>query len=301
MVKSIKALFTTTLLLSGLILSGCLTDGNDDEVTISDFNLSATTVNVSTGAQSVDIMGKVSASENITLITIDVMDSAGTAVTAGFDKKITANTDKDKLDLTDDSKASITVAQTVPSGKYTIKVTVNAGTVSNSKSIVLTVTGGTAGTTGTVVTDVTVTLGAQGATEGSSLDLDGIVVYTSANAKTNSDKIDLVFNSAVDGTVARIMSPAEAKTDGFTLVATWATTNSTKFYKLSGTTFESVTTQEAIDALWSDASALSPAQLDLTGETVVIAKSNMNKTVLLKFNAPSSQTTTATVVVKGTK
>ncbi len=293
-----KKLITTCLVGFAAVFTGCITDGNDDEVSITNFALSATSA---AGGQTVHISGSVKSDVAVTGMDVAITKD-GSDAKSSFTVAQDAVPSATSFDIGKDEDVSISVTANANAmaGEYQITLTVNAGGTSTSKSATLTITGNS----GTPVTESSISMGAQGhATLGSSLDADEMEVMLVAAARSASASIDLIFVSALNGTEARLYAPAEAKTDGFTLVNNWATTNATQFYKTSLTAaqYDAITTQEEIDDLWDDSKVLSPGELAVSGAMVVIVKTDQGKISLIKVESVSSQNTEAVLTAKGTK
>ncbi len=128
----------------------------------------------------------------------------------------------------------------------------------------------------------TLNIGAnENAALGSSIDLDVPVVMLAANAKTNAAYIDLVYANSFATNSDKLGSPDWAK-DNVSFVTGWSTYNATKFYKLTGTTFESVTTVDQLKALWLDSKATA-SSIDVVANDVIIAKTEKGAIVLIKI------------------
>jgi hypothetical protein len=300
-IKSIKYLFLAFLMAMGLALTGCDLLGGDDEDTVEilNFDLSSVSVDVSDGnPDTIRVVGEIDASADITVVDVVVTDSAtGEEITE--DDGITVK----KGSMTGSKNADLDIILVVEPAtltkRYTVKVTASTenGDATESASFYVT------GFTGTPVVETQVVLGAQNATQGSALDLDDYSVYTSSQVTDNEATVDLYLGFAQTGNALRIMSPAEAATDGFA-PQNWpaGTTNETRFYQLETLTaaeFNAITRQEDIDVLWDPANALSQAQLNISGGEVIIVETDQDLIRIIRVDNVSSETASAVVTIIG--
>jgi hypothetical protein len=147
-----------------------------------------------------------------------------------------------------------------------------------------------AGTDTALVVESAVQLGAQDATPGSSLDIDTWTVYTMTPAKANSTKIDLIFAYSTVGTgQAAIYSPNIAVngttgSNGFDFLAGFNNPNTTEI-KTTSSTYAAVTNRRELDAAWTAGTAVSSGKLEITTNTVFLAKSNMGKVAIIQTSS----------------
>ena len=138
----------------------------------------------------------------------------------------------------------------------------------------------------------TVTVGAQqNADYGSSLDIDNMTAYLVAEARTKSADIDLIYGvSTAIGAQPAVYSPDTAKygvggSNGFTFMQTGFNTTNNTVIKLTTANFDAIDTKEKLDSLWFTASPTPNGRLNIAVGTTFMAKSNLNKTVLIKVNS----------------
>jgi hypothetical protein len=134
-----------------------------------------------------------------------------------------------------------------------------------------------------LVVSATLVLGAdENAVYGSSIDLDEPKVLLASAAKTAAAGIDLVYvyTFATDEDV--LGTPSWAHASGFTFVSGWSTCNTTKFYKLPGAVFETITTKAQLEALWQETLAIDPS-VPVATNNVVIAKTDKGTLALMKI------------------
>ena len=138
----------------------------------------------------------------------------------------------------------------------------------------------------------TVTVGAQqNADYGSSLDIDNMTAYLVAEARTKSADIDLIYGvSTALGAQPAVYSPDTAKygvggSNGFTFMQTGFNTTNNTVIKLTTANFDAIDTKEKLDSLWFTASPTPNGRLNIAVGTTFMAKSNLNKTVLIKVNS----------------
>lgn len=292
-----KSLFTAGLLALGL--TGCLTS-NDDEITFDDVKLENASLTIPSSEVSTKILGEISSGEAIS--SIDFMVTKDGAAVPSTEVKVTSTapgSDADSWDLGDieEGNAKVVVSSSAKSGDYKITIKVTAGDITGEKTLNLTLTGGT--TVATLV-EKTLVMGAQDAAQGSAADLDSFVVYTSSSAKTHAAHIDIYFQSGSSGTKATLLSPAEAKADGYDLIESWTVHNATKFVEVTAP-WASLNTQAAIDAAYTASASTAGSQLELSGGEVIIVKTEKDNHVAIKVESVSSQTRTAVLTIKGYK
>jgi hypothetical protein len=280
-------------------LSGCLTndDAESPEVQISDLKVTPNSIIAGEGAY---VEGTLTSTNALTSVNVSIWKGT-TDVTSGKGFTVTQGVlvdDKKAWSLKSDGNVRVTVGGAAATGDYTVKVSAYAGNDSASATTTLTVTG-------KAVTTQEIVLGSNQNALGGSVDLDGMTVYSHADAKAISGKIDLYYaHSATGGD--KLFTPAQAKESGFGAEtngpATWTVVNETEFRELvlSESAFAAITTQEAIDALWSGATAVTGGGDAVAEGATYIVNSDMAKKVLIRVTAivPGDA---GTVTVKGTK
>ncbi|MCD6023928.1 MAG: hypothetical protein K0Q91_844 [Fibrobacteria bacterium] len=140
-----------------------------------------------------------------------------------------------------------------------------------------------------------VTVGAQdNADYGSALDIDNMVAYKIAEAKTRTGDIDLIYavsTSGIGGTpTPAIYSPDSAKggingSAGFTFLSDFNNPNHTVI-KSSGLTtqaaFDAINTKEKLDSLWTTAAVDADGKINLVVDGSFMAMSNTGRKVLIR-------------------
>lgn len=294
-----KQLMIVGAMAGGLLFTGCLTDSKSDNSNVKIADLKVTPASAKAG-QSVDVEGTVSSDAGLTAVVITVWKGS-TDVTSGsgFTVSQTALGGTAKAwSLKTDGNVKIDVGGAAALGDYTVKVVARSGTDSAVATTTLKLDG-------TVVTTAEVVLGSNQNAAGGSVDLDNLTVYTHAQAKPISGKIDLYYaHSATDGD--KLFTPLQAKNSGFGMTtngpATWDVANATEFRKLtlSESAFAAITTQEAIDALWATGTVvLGGGDVIAEGSTYIV-NTDMAKKVLIRVTAYVAGDT-GSITVKGTK
>ncbi len=278
---------------------GCLTNSSSDSGNVKITDLKITPASIKSG-QSADVEGTVTSTSGLTVVAVsiwkgstDVSSDNGFTVT-----QIPLGGSLKAWSLKTDGNIKITVGGAASIGDYIVKVTAKSGNDSSVATTTLTVSG-------TVVTTQEVTLGSNQNAAGGSLDLDAMAVYTHAEAKAISGKIDLYYaHSGTDGD--KLFTPLQAKNSGFGETtngpATWAVANATEFRKLtlSESAFAGITTQEAIDALWATGTVVMGGGDAIAEGSTYIVNTDMAKKVLIRVTAYVAGDT-GTIKVKGTK
>ncbi len=136
------------------------------------------------------------------------------------------------------------------------------------------------------LTSKNVTLGAQTASAGSSLDLDGPTVYTMSQLAANSAAIDLVFAYSTSASASAIYSPDAAKNGiggsaGFAFLADLSPANKTDIKPVNDKSkFASTDTPAKLQTLWDSISPVDPGRVLVAKDDVIMAKSNLGKIVI---------------------
>jgi hypothetical protein len=154
-----------------------------------------------------------------------------------------------------------------------------------------------------LVAKSSVTLGAQSATPGSSLDLDTWTAYGITAAKAVSTKIDLIFAYSTATTSAAIYSPNIAVngatgTDGFDFLAGFANPRTTVL-KRTTAAYADVMNRRQLDSVWAAATVESDGKLDVAENMVFLAQSDMGKIVIMQVgNLVTGATGTVSLTAK---
>ncbi|MEO6094482.1 MAG: hypothetical protein ABIW76_01990 [Fibrobacteria bacterium] len=291
---------TVAIMTSGLMMTGCLTDDKESDsgnVKISD--LKVTPASIKAG-QSADVEGTVTSKSALTGIAITVWKGSTEVTTGkGFTVAMGAlGADKKAWSLKTDGVSRISVGGAAATGEYTVKVVARSGMDSVVEKASLTVSG-------TLVTTEELTLGSNQNSNGGSVDLDDLKVYTHSAAKDISPKIDLYYAHALVGG-DKLFTPYQAKLSQFGETsngpATWTTANDTEFRKLtlSESAFAAISTQEAIDALWSTGVNVTGGSDAVAEGSTYIVNTDQAKKVLIRVTA-YVEGDTGTITIKGTK
>jgi hypothetical protein len=117
----------------------------------------------------------------------------------------------------------------------------------------------------------TITIGAQKAKVGSSVDVDdGMRVYTADEADQNSQKIDFILGATESGLLF-VFSPKAAADDNF-LSKDWALKNDTEFAFLDEEVSK-IYAQKDLDSAWERSKPVSEKMIPSTGTTFLIKSS----------------------------
>jgi hypothetical protein len=232
------------------------------------------------------VTGKVEAGDVITAISYDILNSNDVSVST-IKISVSGPAANSAKELDFNGNLIITVYSTADTGTYKLKISVTGGSsVDGTFNFTVTGTGGAA------VTTYIDTLGAnQNTTYGSSIDLDGPVVYKAAASNSHVSEIDLCYAySAVVPTGEFLFSPDQAEVSGYDFTLGWTTTpNSTKFYKtsLTPTQFNAITLQSEVTALWTQPAGATP-YVACSANDVFIAKTDQNAIVLILITAQTA-------------
>lgn len=262
------------------VFTGCIFDTNTDSLTFGTLTISPDTITTQTTAT---VKVDVEASEEITAndFQVTITDANGTP-TSKLTATIAYETGKSgELTIT------ITPASDCPSGTYTIKIEGTVGTATSSKITYVTVK---SSIVTTPVDVATYTLGAQGSSTGSNVDLDAGKVYVASEVDaTAKTKIDLFYYVKDGAPTLYSPSVAQGVTTG---------TNATPIVKLSGIDFTSITTKEAIADLWEQYGANATAQKIAVSEgDVILLKSDLGAYFLVYVNSIVAGTS-GTITIK---
>jgi hypothetical protein len=135
------------------------------------------------------------------------------------------------------------------------------------------------------------TLGAQGSSVASSLDVDAWETYTASTAINNSSLIDVVFaySTSTGNDSLALYSPALAKSGtgagstGFDFMQDWPTANNIEIRRVDLDDWDNVMTAADIENLFNNGSAgATPGRIFVRNGTTVVLKSNLDKYVLLR-------------------
>ncbi len=153
-------------------------------------------------------------------------------------------------------------------GKYFARVTVKAPGGSFNKDIAFFVYDGTCAASGTPVSTFTLgPIGAQNAMAGSSVDVETNTIYTSADARVNSQVVDFVYGSLVVGDLS-LISPQHAKSVNLIFTGD-QTVQTTEMAKVTAS-FASITTEEALIELFNGATTRTDYVSISAGDVVVL-------------------------------
>jgi hypothetical protein len=232
------------------------------------------------------VTGSIKADEIITNVTYAIVDASDKPVSSTLiPVSGTAANNKKDLDIT----VTIEAKTGAISGSYNLKITVTAGVVTSTTKP-FTVTGVAANP----VVSADVTLGAHdNATLGSSLDLDAGTVMLAAAARADGSGVDIVYTYSSTAPGPVLMSPTYAKaSSGITAFAAWVNPFDTKFHKVTttGVTYESITTDVALKALYNETLATAGRLVVAVGDLVVV-KTSAGKYALIKIVTVSSDAT----------
>lgn len=294
-----KRIVMASLAFAAFGFTGCLTndDPKSSDVQIADLKVTPNSVIAGEGAY---VEGTLTSTNALTSVNVSIWK--GTAdVTTGKGFVITKEglgDAKKAWSLKSDGNVRITVGGAAATGEYTVKVSAYAGNDSTSATTTFSVTG-------KAVVTQEIVLGSNQNALGGSVDLDALQVYSHVAAKAISGKIDLYYAHAATGG-DKLFTPAQAKASGFGAEtngpATWTIANETEFRELvlSESAFAAITTQEAIDALWAGATAVTGGGDAVSEGATYIVNTDMAKKVLIRVTAivPGDA---GTVTVKGTK
>jgi hypothetical protein len=134
----------------------------------------------------------------------------------------------------------------------------------------------------TTLTTTDLSVGAdENPTLGSSIDLDVPRVMLASQASASAATVDLVYAYSFATDSDKLGSPLWAR-DNVTFTQSWSTHNDTKFYKLTATTFEDITTADDLAALWDESNAVATS-VDVVAGDVVIAETDQGVLALIKI------------------
>ncbi|MBF0430393.1 MAG: hypothetical protein HQK83_03890 [Fibrobacteria bacterium] len=318
MIKFFEKFTLAGVFLLALCFNACLDlGGEEDEAKITLDATMTGEITVDVG-DTLKILGSVEANGKIDM-NYKLMTGAGEEI-VGDKKKIfqidysaesTPTLEDEKmLNLEEDAKLMIitfsSASQLTCGGDYILMLQagVNGYDVGENASVNFTVNGPTCNDSGEIQADIEVsdvTIGAQGASEGSSLDADQPKAYIQSEAKDNSAKIDLFLAKISSG--LKLFSPDSAAAYTFLIPVkdSWAKKNSTPFYKTAiGTGFDNIKSQYQIDAYW-DETTTSLSNTILNSNDVFILKTDQGNIVLVKIKSVNGSDENATVVVSITK
>lgn len=295
MMKIFKVGFVGAVSLVALMFFvGCdILETNEDEA-----NIIITAIGEVAIGSTQEVTGEISTSPGITSsgITITIENSSGADVSGSFaisQTNISAETEK--IDIENDLALKFTPQSGVAGGTYNLKIKVIAGSAEVSKVESFTVPGGVQPAE---LTAKTVELGSwNNDALGSSLDADDMSVYLKSAAAGISSKIDIWYsNEARYGRGANVLySPKQAGLAGHP-PKDWTTQNETQMAVVS-VSFSSITTQDALDALWAATTAKNQL-IRATTNDVIVLKTNTGAIRLLQF-VSGDATDAGKAVIKG--
>jgi len=267
-----------TALASALLafaLTGCLETATqpDNGISFSGFPASVP----ATPSSPAKVSGTINAGKALDSVVVTVIDASGASMTRN--KYGTSGKTQYTVDALDFSFSA-----TACNGTYKAQFTAFAGTDSKSQSVDISLSGAKDcnGNTGTPLSAFNLSAGAQSnASLGSSIDLDAPKVMLASAARAASAEVDLVYANSFADDADMLWSPSSAK-DNVTFMDNWSVYNTTQFHKVSGTSFDAVTTAEELAALWKPASAVTTGLAVVAGD-LVIARSDKGKLVLIQI------------------
>lgn len=270
--------------MAAIINTGCddvsdlVGETNDDAATIT-----LAVADTLTASQGSPVVGELEGSPSITSAAYTITSLEGYTVVSSEWYTVTSVAGLKKANLEDDAGLTITPPASTINGKYELTISIVAGSASLSKADTFTVIGGvdsTIDTSGTPVVVDSVVAGAQNSSYGSSIDLDVPVVYSSADAANHVAELDLCYGYSNTDTIEKLFSPKHIKDSGFAFASSWTNPPATQFYKLSGVSFDAITTEEEIVGLWN-ANNASTTSIDADLNDVFIVKTTAGATALL--------------------
>ena len=257
-----------------LALAGCLQESNEPEkkgIEFSGFPSSVSATPSSPGK----ISGTITSGNALDSVIVVLTDPSGTP--EARNKLAAAGKTEYAVDA-----MGFTFASSSCNGTYRAEFTAYAGSASKSQSVDIALSGAKncSGGSGTPLAVSSLSLGAQdNATLGSSIDLDVPKVLLASAARAAAADVDLVYAYSFADDDDRLWSPNSAK-DNVDFMDNWSVYNTTKFHKVSGVSFNDVTTAEELAALWKPASAVSTSLAVDSGD-LVIAQTDKGKLVLI--------------------
>ncbi len=272
-------------LLTGMMFQfiGCLDDpvSNEDSVEIT-----ITTFTSLTAGATKQIEGEIKASPAIdeSAITIAIT-KGGTDVISDFTVEKNDIDANDKIDLNSDLGLKVTPKSNISGGDYVFQISATAGTATSNKTVEFSIE-----VISTPITETDVTLGASANSDGSSLDADIGSVYKTADLRGDATKqatVDVYF--AVTGaSKAKLGSPTWAEASGWgpETDASWLSSPDTKFIKVT-TDYSAITSQEAIDALWS---GTGETNLEVAANDVVLVKTTKGTNAAIQVISAATNT-----------
>jgi hypothetical protein len=271
------------------MMSGCgLTDPSPTYVNISIQSVGS----VVAGGASGEVKGTIESDSIITNVSMYVLNSSDADVTSKFTISFTSGySDKKSANLKDDMSTTVAAKSGTAAGTYKLKIVGESGGQEGSGSREFTVT-----STGTPIEVDTVTVGSlDNATYGSSIDLDSGKVKMATDAKKDGSGIDIVCTYSTAKGAFRIFSPAYAKSSsGITAFSAWVNPNDTKFKKTS-VSFSSVTTAEAIAALYSSTTSAELSDADAAVGDVFVVDTDKGYALIELISYDANQTGTARI------
>ncbi|MBD3345563.1 MAG: hypothetical protein GF401_10925 [Chitinivibrionales bacterium] len=297
--KKFGVIFLSAFLMIGYMGCGLLDPEEDtDEVTVSITNdADLATINLTGTSVIVPVEGTIEGSAAPSSISAIMTNNDATGTADGIQINTTQQPDLDKIEIGEgkDMQIEIVVNQSACNGTYTLTISATVGGATNTASQTIVLEGATdCSQTGTpVTTSSSITLGAQNANSGSYLDADAMTAYNSTSVSGNESKIDILLGYAGAAGELRLYSPAEAKNDGF--IGSWTSPPSTQILPVTST-FDQITTQEEIDALWTGTPV---NELAITGGEVVVVETTEGEYVLIKVESVSAQSQSAEISVIG--
>jgi hypothetical protein len=304
--KTLRLLALTSLVAGFGLMTGCDTTASSSAPEITEFETANFTDATDTWTSGMDLefYGTAKDDNSLKTLTLEIVNSAGTAVYTS-----TKNVSGTSIDFGSGEDIVFTINNpgTWVAGAYTAKLTAadNDGLTATKTITLAKVAGsGTTTPTGTAVTSTTVTLGSNdNATYGSSIDADAMVAYKISQITTTAlqGEVDAYYAYSSTAKADKFFSPSQAKTSGFDGIKNWSVSTTVALYNLgtmTSTAFAALTTQEAIDALFTGKSSV--VSVDAASDVVVGIKTSAGVYRVLHVDAITAGST-GTVTVKGYK
>lgn len=296
--KKFRILTLASILAAAGMMTGCDLFGSDSSSntspTVSETRLDNATLTAD-GTSSTSIRGIVSDDKAGMSVTFKVLNSTSADKSADFDitfTQVPSSNDEWSLGSPTEGGAKIKAKTSAASGSYKLQITVkDADGASTSAEISFSVVGGS-----TVVnlSESTVNLGGSGSALPSFLDVDGMVAMGASAAKADPAAVDLRFNNTSDSK-NEVRAPSEDAS------LSWATKNPTKFLKVAAGSYAASTTNDAVKALYVEASAQSTQLILADGDELVVKTVEGNYRLIKVSITANSGKTNVEFSVKGKK
>ena len=300
--KKFRILTLASILAAAGMMTGCDLFGSDSSSntspTVSETRLDNATLTAD-GTSATAIRGIVSDDKAGMSVTFKVLNSTSADKSADFDitfTQVPSSNDEWSLGSPTEGGAKIKTKTSAASGSYKLQITVkDADGASTSAEISFSVVGGS-----TVVnlSESTVNLGGSGSSLPSFLDVDGMVAMGASAAKADPAAVDLRFNNTSDSK-NEVRAPSEDAS--LTSANGWTTKNPTKFLKVAAGSYAASTTNDAVKALYVEASAQSTQLILADGDELVVKTVEGNYRLIKVSITANSGKTNVEFSVKGKK